>query len=344
MNKDVQFGLFFIGALLFLFPTWAAAQIYFEDDETLPRWSGEIEFGLVFDDNIFQDKENRVSDEIIESSILLNARMGETMFSALGALNRYRENKNLTHYFYEVGLETPLEDEFYFSAFLTLAPSAPLDKEDRSRQPFELSSSSISLYLDREMTWGEAGVYFSWTRLNYNADFNAKDSQIMTLGPTLFYTDNVQWAVSSDLALERGEANRGTLVVQCPLTSEAVLRTCRNLLMDEGFTCGLARCRRGDDISYRAVIFSIQIRYEVLSTVQVLMRYRFKHKRFSADESDPIHFGRRDKNHWASIEAVYKPFPNLMLRSGLEEMWTRSTDPFVEFNEKRFIFSSIVQF
>ncbi len=320
-------------------PVFGAGDDFFLEDGAQPAWSGKIETGLVFDDNILQEKDNKSSDTIWESSLFLNMQSGEAVFSALAVLNRYRKNTSLNNNFYELGISAPLSEKYYGSAFLNFSPSAPLDKEDADATPFELASQGFNLFIDREMPWGEMGVFVSWTRLDYNAVFDTKDSKIVALGPSLFYILDTRWTFSADLAFERGRAAGGTIFFRCPVLSEALLRACRDLLNDEGFTCLVALCTRGDDISFRATVFSVQTHYRFSPKAQLRSRYRVRDKRFTADEDDRIHHGRRDQNHLFFIEAVYKPYSKINLAAQIEKIWTRSSDPFVAFNEQRFSFS-----
>lgn len=291
----------FVGFLFFL---WGAEPGFSEVPTGQSPWFGEIETGLIYDNNIFQEKDSRESDGIWESSLFFGYQLEKVFLSGTAVFDRYLENEVLNYAFYEVGVEAPLGLSNEVSLFFSFSPTAPLDKAD-SGPPFELSSRSLTLLVDHELFWGRIGFSFSVTRLSYSEAFEAKDSKIITLGPSLFYKWDDPWTLSVAALFEKGQAAGGFI------------------------------SRQRDDISYRAGVLSLQARYELSSRLNVRLSYRVRHKRFTAEAADPIHAGRRDRYQMVLISADYALYPHIVLRPQIEESWTRSSDPFVAFKERR---------
>jgi len=288
----------------------------FDDTDDAPPpspFSAELETGLIFDNNVFQEKDSERGDRIWTSYLQLAYEKGAVFLSALAIIDRYHDNEVLNTEFYEIGIEAPLGAATSGSLFLNLSPTAPLDKTDLG-PPFELDSRGLNFLLDHEMPLGRIGFSFAFTQLNYSATFEAKDSAITALGPTFFYFLSENWTVSGDAAFERGRAAGGFIG------------------------------DRRDDISYRSTLLSIQTRYHFMAEFNLSIRYHFQKKHFTTKANDPLHTGRRDDHRLLRLTAEQRPTPNTTLRAGFEASRLNSTDPSVNFEARRWIFSAAYAF
>lgn len=308
LSHWVLFFLSFSFVVFFDLPAQAAVFDDIAEEEPLPVWSLSFETGFIFDDNVFQQKVSKQSDVISESSVFVGYETGTVFLSALLIINRYREHDVLNDSYYEIGIEVPLGVRNTGSLFLNFSPTAPLDKADAG-PPFELASRGFNFILDHEMSWGSIGFSFAVTRLNYSRSFEAKDSEIIALGPTLFYALTEDWSLSGDAAFERGRAAGG--------------------LIDA----------RPDDISYRAMVLSFQTRYYFSQGLNLGLRYYFRNKRFTSTV-DNTHRGRSDITQGLGFYPEIRIFPSLVFRLGFEETWVISEkNPEVEFRARRGSFS-----
>lgn len=279
--------------------------------ETEPKkqaWGGEIETAFIYDDNVFQDKQERESDVIWAPTLSLTYRPQVVRWNGSATHYRYLRNGALNYSFYEVGAERPFGEKNYGSLFLQLSPPAALDKEDPTVQTIRLGSAGLTAEFDRDLSlWWNAGVLFSYNRLNYNDSFNAKDTDILKLGSPHVFRLGIPWRLRLDYSFENGSARGGTVP-----------------------------SGRRDDISYRAHAGSIQLSYRHSASVTGRIQYRIRHKVFTTDlpeEVEPIHAGRRDTQHRIQASLRYRPLTRLLFRFQSEYLWRSSSDPAVEFNE-----------
>lgn len=313
--------VFLVFTAMSLSPLFVHGAVFDDTDDAPPAsiFFAVLEVGFIVDDNIFQEKEAKTSDVILESSLFLVYEMNEVFVSVLAISDRYTDNDALDYSFYQVGIEGPLGTRNTGSLFLNLSPAALLDKADAG-PPFELASRGLNLLLDHEMSWGSIGFFFSVTQLTYSVPFEAKNSDVVSLGPSFFYFLRESWVISGDAAFERGRATGG-------------------LILDRR-TDSVSR----DDISYRATVLSLQTRYHFSPRVNARLKYRLRRKNFTTDLNDPIHAGRWDNSHFLRIEAEVRPFSNITLRAGFEETRVFSSKPEVEFEARRWIFSVAYSF
>lgn len=279
-----------------------------EKVETRSPWSGEIETGLAYDGNVFQEKEGAESDVLWESSLYLAYRPGQIRWSGLAAFNRYLENSELNYEFYEIGGERPFGEKNYGSLFVQLSPPAPLDKEDPSFPLITLGTYGFTARFDRDLfPWWNTGLSFSYDRLNYSDAFDAKDTDVVKIGFPQTFRLKTGWRFLADYSVEEGFARGGTVP-----------------------------SGRQDDISYVAHAAAFQAGYQWAAPVSIRLRYRIRSKTFNTGlpkETEPIHSGRRDTTHTLLAALRYQPFPNVIVRARSQLLWRDSSDPFVEFNE-----------
>lgn len=300
---------------LFFFVHPLAAAVFDDESEqkSFQPWSATLETGIIFDDNVFQEKEIKQSDTILQSSLFMGYEWGEVFFSTLVITERYRDHSILDYSYYEIGMEVPLGTGSTGSFFLNMSPTAPLDKADTG-PPFELSSRGVSLFVDHEMPWGSLGFSFAFSQLDYGRVFDAKDSKVTALGPTFFYLLNETWTVSGDATFESGRAVGGLIG------------------------------RRPDDISYRATNLSLQTRYYFSQVLNFRFRYYLRNKNFTT-EVDDIHTGRRDITQIIGLYTEIRSSSDFIFRVGSEETWLISeNNPAVEFKARRWLFSAAYSF
>lgn len=283
-----------------------------ETEKKKHTWTGEIETGLIYDSNVFQAKSKIESDLIWESAFSLAYRPRKTRWSGSAVLNRYLQIQELNYSFFEIGGERPFGEKYYGSLFLQFSPPASLDKEDPTLPTIELGSAGFTAQIDRDLTsWWNTGLSVTYNRLDYNADFDAKDTDLVRLGLPQTFRPALSWRLSIDYAVEAGSAKGGAV----PIDGEAV---------------------REDNASYRAQAGGVQISYRFGSPLTVRLRYRVRQKVFTTDlpeDVEPIHAGRRDTNHLLLIGLRYQPFPKILIRARSEYLWRNSSDSAVEFKE-----------
>lgn len=305
--------LFWIAAALsFLFLTSTShadeGAAPLETDAKKRPWAGEIETAFVYDNNVFQDQQERESDAIWVPTVSLSYRPQVIRWSGSATFYRYFRNKVLNYTFYEAGAERPFGEKSYGSLFLQFSPTAALDKEDPTVPTITLGSAGWTADFDRDLLPGwNAGVRISYNRLDYNDSFNAKDTDILKLGSLHIFRMGIPWQLRLDYLFENGSARGGTVP-----------------------------SGRRDDISYQAHAGSIQVSYRHSPSVAGRIQYRIRHKIFTTDlpeEVEPIHAGRRDTQHRIVASVRYRPFAPLLFRFQTEYLWRISTDPLVEFNE-----------
>ncbi len=313
----MKFSILISASLLFITTSPLVAQTVAAQgkDQVKTLW-GEIETGLQYDSNILQTKNNEESDVIWESIISLAYRPDEVKWSGRAVFNQYQENDELDYSFFEIGGERPFGTQDYGSLFFNLSPTAPLDKQDPTRDPFELGSYGVSASFDRDTaSLGNIGLALAYTKLDYESPFDAKDTDIISLGPSLFYRINDFWTFYSEYTYEWGDARTGTI--------------------PGGFR---------DDISYQAHALSLKIIHPLSTKTRIRLRYRIRKKRFTTGSDDTFHADREDTNHSLYGELQHSPIKHLLLISRAEYRLRDSTDTFVEFDENRFTFSIAYQF
>ncbi len=317
--KSLSHPFLFVFILIFFvfsFVVPSGAQVFDDEPEQSLRrhWSVVLETSLIFDDNVFLEKVTKQSDQVVQSSLVLGYERGDIFFSVLAVIDRYRENRILDYSYYEIGMETPLgSGSTTGSLFLNFSPTAPLDTAEAG-ETFELSSRGLNVLLDHEMPWGSLGFSFAFSQLDYNKAFDAKDSQVTTLGPTFFYLLSEAWIVSGDATFERGRAEGGLIA------------------------------RRPDDISYRARNLSLQTRYYFSQALNLRLRYHLRNKHFTT-KVDDLHAGRRDTTQLVGLYSEMRPFSGFTFRVGSEEIWLFSeNNPAVEFQARRWLFSGTYSF
>ena len=307
-----KYGLLFImlmaGMMLSMAPAGAEPPPIGKEESKNPSWSGEIETGLAYDGNVFQEKEGAESDIIWESSLYLAYRPGQIRWSGLATFNRYLDNSELSYEFYELGAERPFGEKNHGNLFLQLSPPAPLDKEDPSFPLITLGSYGFTARFDRDLSpWWNTGLSFSYDRLNYSDAFDAKDTDVVKIGFPQTFRLKTGWRFLVDYSFEEGFARGGTVPSGRP-----------------------------DDISYVAHAAAFQAGYQWAAPVSIRLRYRIRSKTFNTDlpkETEPIHSGRSDTSHALLAGLRYQPFPNVVVRARSQLLWRNSSDPFVEFNE-----------
>ena len=309
-------------AMTFLF---TASPLWAQETETnaIRPWWGELETGLIYDGNILQDKDQKESDIIWESIISLAYKPDVVKWSGLAIFDQYRKNTELSYSYYEVGAERPFGDRAYASLFLHVSPTAPLDKEDPNRPdraPFSLGSHGISLSADRDSdNWGNMGFEISYTRLDYDAPFDAKDTHIITLKPSHFYRVNDLFNIFTEYSFEIGRARGGTVF---------------------GGTVN----SRQDDISYNAYAFSLKLTHLVSRKTKVRLRYKIRRKRFTANADDILHDGRKDTNRLLYAQLEHNLRENIQVLGRIDRLWRRSSDSRIEFSENRLMLSAAYLF
>ncbi|MFQ5579809.1 MAG: hypothetical protein ACE5FZ_04290 [Nitrospiria bacterium] len=333
MNRHIKlkwvFKAFFISlAISAVFsqgkPSWAKSPSKGKGGEAdRPRLFGEIQTGLEYDSNIFQDNIQEESDMVWVSSLTLNYRPDLVRWSTLAAHNSYLGNSELSYSFFEVGADRPFGKKDYGSFFVQISPSAPLDKDESIGPPVTLGSYGFSAIYDRDLTrtWN-SGLSFSYDQLNYNATFAAKDTKLFKVGFPQFIRPDRTWRFLVDLSLESGQARGGRV----PSSTAP-----------GGF--------RQDDISYRADVFSLQASYPVSHLSRLRVRYRVRRKIYTTNNTnDLFHFNRKDTNHQFLVGLRHRSSPKVTLRFRLKYLWRESTDRFVEFDEVLLSFSAAYRF
>jgi len=276
-----------------------------------PSWWGEIETGLIFDDNILQDKTRKTSDRIWESILYMASQEEEVKWSGMAIFDRYLKNSELSYSYYQVRAERLFEDRTYGSLSLHISPSAPLDKQDPQAEPFSLGSYGLSLLADRDIdNLGNVGLEVAYTRLEYNATFNAKDSNVFTFRPSYFYRVDEALSLVGEYSYEQGEARGGA----------------------------------EDDISYTAQSIALEAERVIGKKIDTRLRYLIRKKRFTAGRRDPIHAGRKDTNHFLLAQVFYSLRDNIRLLGQVNRLWTRSSDALVEYTENRLLLSAAYSF
>lgn len=298
----------FVALLLPVSPARGAATPEEEKVQTQPTWSGEIETGLAYDGNAFQEKNGAESDIIWESSLYLAYRPGIIRWSGLATFNRYLKNRELSYNFYEVGAERPFGEKNHGSLFAQLSPPAPLDKEDPSFPLIELGSYGFTALLDRDLSpWWNTGLSFSYDRLDYSNAFDAKDTDVVKIGFPQTFRLKTGWRFLVDYSFEEGFARGGTVP-----------------------------SGRQDDISYVAHAAAFQAVYQWAAPVSIRLRYRIRGKTFNTDlpkEIEPIHAGRSDTGHSLLAGLRYLPLSTVVVHARSQLVWRDSSDPAVEFSE-----------
>ena len=288
------------------------------DQEERPWW-GTVETGFIFDNNVLGTKAEKESDRIWESMLYLAYQPDQIKWSGRAILDRYQKNDELSYETYEIGAERLFGERDYGGIFLYLSPTAPLDKQDPNREPFSLGSHGFTLLADRDTDrWGNIGLAFSYARLDYQAPFDAKDTDLIAFGPSLFYRIDDQWSLDIEYTYETGAAAGGTI---------------------PGDSGGVE-----DDISYQVNALSLKVTRLLSDKTGIRLRYKIRRKRFTADDRDPVHAGRRDTNHFFYAEIEHRLSEEFLLLGRLERIWRRSTDSFVEFNENRLAVSAAYHF
>lgn len=301
---------------ILLCPRWRKKAHASHEQIDIASFWGEIETGFLYDDNIFQVKDGKESDMIWESNLSLSYLPKEIKWSARAIFDRYRKNNELNYVYYEVGMERPFGQRNYGSVVLHLSPSALLDKQDPNREPFSLESYGFSATVDRNTDRiGNIGINFSYTRLDYGAPFNAKDTNILSLSPSLFYRMGDYWRFLAEVTYEKGDAQGGFILTDIP-----------------------------DDISYTALAASFKIVYQVRENTRLRFRYKIRKKRFSTEGADAFHKDRNDANHALYAEIQYNPVEKVSVFSRIDRLWRNSNLDFVAFNETRWMLSVAYRF
>ncbi|MFQ5589226.1 MAG: hypothetical protein ACE5F7_10345 [Nitrospiria bacterium] len=309
--------IFFLITSTFLDKNAEAAQ---EKDASRPWW-GEVESGLIYDNNILQVNSNKESDVIWESSLLLSYQPKEIEWYALAVFDRYLDNSELNYAYYEIGGERVLAQDLYGGFSLNVSPTSQLDKQDPVRDPFPISLGSYgtSFFIERDTArYGAFGLNIAYTRLDYNTPFNAKDSNLFDLGPTWFYRFNTAWSFYGQYTHTLAKARRGLIPV--------------------------GASQFFDDISYRANALSLLVTHMMSKKTRLRFRYKIRTMRFEPDARDTFHLGRKDKTHALYAEVKQSLLKNVLLRGRLERFMRRSNQSFVEFSENRLMLSATYQF
>lgn len=174
-----------------------------------------------------------------------------------------------------------------------------------------MESSGVGASFDRDTDFlGNIGLALSYTHLDYDPPFNAKDTDVISLNPSLFFRVHTLWTIFSVYSHQVGNARTG------PRPSGS-----------------------HDDISYKAQAFSIKITHRLSTKTKIRFRYKIRKKRFTTGSDDALHLGRKDTHYsiYAAVQHLLKK--NLLLISRVDRLWKNSTDSFVEFNENRLMFS-----
>jgi len=281
------------------------------EPNTSKPWSGRLESGFIHDSNIFQVRGNKESDLIWESALTVSYRPNTIKWSGKGIFDRYRKNSDLDYSTYELGGEAPFGKREYGSLFFFFSPSASLDKQDPNRDPFALKSYGFNAAVDHDTDrFGNIGLTFFYTRLDYGAPFDAKDTDILGFGPSIFYRPNTLWHLYGEYTYEVGSARGGEIPVNFP-----------------------------DDISYEAQVLSLKVTRQMTDNTNLRLRYRLRQKHFTTNGADVFHSGRRDNNHSLYTEIKYFAIEKVAVYGRVERIWRRSNDDFVSFDENRFTVS-----
>jgi len=323
MDRNKAWNYFYLMAITLLFsasPLWA--QSTGEKDPKPRDWWGEIETGLISDSNILQDKNQKESDIIWESILYVATQEGEIKWSGLAIFDRYMRNSELSYENYQLSAERLFGDRDYGQIAINISPTAPLDKQDPGAgEPFALGSQSLRVMADHDTErLGNIGLEVAYTRLNYSAPFDPKDTNIITLRPSYFYRIDQSLSLIASYSYELGDAKGGTLL------------------------------NRQDDISYRAHSLSLEAARILSDKMDTRFRYSIRKKRFTANSSDNIHSGRKDTNHLFQAQISYlpeietQPEVNIRLFGQFERLWTTSTRSLVEYSENRLTLSVAYSF
>jgi len=287
-----------------------------EKNELPKSWLGEIQTGFISDNNIFQAKNNKDSDTIWESMIFMAYQPDRIKWSGRAIFDQYQKNEELSYSFFELGAEQSLGTRDYGMLFINFSPTAPLDKEEANTDPFALASYGFNASLDRDTDdFGNIGISLSYTRLDYDSPFDAKDIDIISFSPSLFYRINNFWVFYGEYSYEVGKADTGTI--------------------PGGFH---------DDISYKAHAFSLKMSHQLSKKASLRFRYRIRKKQFTTGNDDSLHVDRKDTNHALYGAHIYSPMKDVFLETRVDYLWKNSTDSFVEYNESRFTVTIGYQF
>ncbi len=282
-------------------------------------WWGEVETGLIYDNNILQVDNNKESDVISESSLFMAYQAKAIKWHALAILDRYLDNSELSYSYFEIGAERALSQNYYGNLSLNISPTSSIDKQDPNRPPFSLGSYGLNLLVERDTAkFGTIGLNFAYTRLDYDPPFDAKDSTIYSLSPSLFYRINRSWHFFSEYSYSLGKARRGLIPVGLNLAD--------------------------DDISYKAHSLSLLTVHKLSKKTSLRFRYKIRQKRFTPDARDTFHLGRKDTTHSIYAEIKQWLMKGIVVRGRVNRVSKNSNRSFVDFDENLITLSIAYQF
>ncbi len=310
------FAAFFLISLLF--PD-AMVHAKHEKNETRP-WQGEISSGLIFDNNILLVKTDKESDVIWESGLFLAYKPKEISWHTLAIYDRYLSNSELSYSYYEIGGQVALGAYQYGGFSLNFSPTSLLDKQDPNRDLLSLGSYGFNLFAEHDTEHiGTIALNISYTRLDYSAPFDAKDSDLITLSPSLFYRITDVWDFFGEYGYSSGRARRGLIPV--------------------GFNQSAF-----DDISYKAHLLSLMFTHWMPEQTRLRFRYTIRKKDFITGDADTFHQGRTDRTHLLSAEIKRRVLENISIRAQVKGLWKRSNQAFVDFSGNKITLSATYQF
>ncbi len=283
-------------------------------------WQGEVTSGLIHDNNILQVDNNKESDVIWESSLFLVYEPKEIEWHALAIFDRYLKNSELSYSYYEIGGQRALSQYNFGGLSLNFSPTSALDKQDPNRDLFSLGSYGFNLFAEHDTAqFGTIAINFSYTRLNYDAPFDAKDSDLITFSPSLFYRINSAWDFFGEYSYSLGKAQRGLIPVGVNQVDF-------------------------DDISYRANALSLVATHWMSEETRLRFRYKIRKKDFTTDASDTFHQGRKDTTYVLYAEVKQRLMKNVSVRGQLKRLWRKSNQAFVDFGENQLTLSATYRF
>lgn len=303
----IIFAALFFGVIFFLAPSAHATH---EQNASHP-WRGEVSSGFIRDSNILLVKDNKESDVIWESSLYLSYKPKAISWHVLAIFDRYLSNSELNYAYYELGAQRALGQHNYGGLSLNLSPDSLLDKQDPNRNLLSLASHGFNLFVERDTEqFGTIGLNIRYTRFNYNTAFDAKDSDLLTIGPSIFYRITDNWDFFGEYSHASGKAKTGLI----PLNFGPPVF---------------------DDISYKASSLYLVFTHWMPERTRLRFRYIIRKKDFTAGDADSFHQGRKDTTHLLSAEIKRYVFKNVSIRTQLKQLWKRSNQDFVNYSANK---------
>ncbi|MFQ5543864.1 MAG: hypothetical protein ACE5FY_05885 [Nitrospiria bacterium] len=321
MKKAILITLYAVLFSMTAIPSHADTPVHGDGEvQKNSPWSGDFETGIEYDSNIFQAKNQRESDLIWISALYFDYLPEKIRWTGLAVRNQYLDNSELSFSFFEIGAERFFGSRDYGRFALQVSPSAPLDKDESVGPPISLGSIGFYTSYDRDLKpWWNTGLSISYNRINYNARFDAKDTNVVKIGFPQFLRLNKIWRFMLDYAFQTGSARTGRV----PTLNGT----------------------RPDDISFRANILSLQASYLLNSSTRVRISYRHRSKTYTTNNIDDLfHIDRKDNNHQVLLGLKHRMNPKVTLRTRVKYLWRDSTDPFVEFDEVTLSVSAAYRF